>query len=261
MSGLIRTVAIGRSWLARAAMLGLDFALPPRCLTCDAAVEAPGRLCTACFRATGFVTEPCCDRCGTPFRHAGQGGLTRQCVQCTDDPPPWSRGRAALRYDDQARRIILPLKHADRVDVAPALGRHMARVGAALLQSADLLVPVPLHRRRLLARRYNQSALLAQVIGRVAGRPVVPDALRRVRPTASLGEKTRRERAEAVEGAFAVRPTRAADIAGRRVLLIDDVLTTGATAGACTRALLAGGAARVELLVGARATLPDEGLS
>jgi ComF family protein len=140
-------------------------------------------------------------------------------------------------------------------------GRHMARVGAALLQSADLLVPVPLHRRRLLARRYNQSALLAQVIGRVAGRPVVPDALRRVRPTASLGEKTRRERAEAVEGAFAVRPTRAADIAGRRVLLIDDVLTTGATAGACTRALLAGGAARVELLVGARATLPDEGLS
>ena len=258
---LTRTVAIGRSWLARVATAGLDFALPPRCLTCEAAVEAPGRLCTACFRATGFVTEPCCDRCGTPFRHAGQGGLARQCRQCTDHPPPWSRGRAELRYDDQARRIILPLKHGDRVDVAPALGRHMARAGAALLQSADLLVPVPLHRRRLLTRRYNQSALLAYAVGRVAKRPVAPDALQRVRATESLGDKGRTERAETVRGAFVVRPSRVAQVAGRRVVLIDDVLTTGATAGACTRALLDAGAARVDLLVGARASLPDDVLS
>ena len=261
MLPLTRTVAIGRTLLARVATAGLDFALPPRCLTCEATVEAPGRLCTTCFRATGFVTEPCCDQCGTPFRHAGQGGLAGQCRQCIDNPPPWSRGRAALRYDDQSRRIILPLKHGDRVDVAPALGRHMARAGAALLQSADLLVPVPLHRRRLLTRRYNQSALLAYTIGRIAGRPVVPDALRRVRQTAPLGEKSRQERADAVAGAFVVRPSRKAAIAGRRVVLIDDVLTTGATAGACTRALLAAGAARVDLLVGARASLPDEGLS
>ena len=261
MPPLTRAVAIGRSWLARAATAGLDLALPPRCLTCDATVEAPGRLCTACFRATGFVTEPCCDRCGTPFRHVGQGGLARHCTQCTLEPPPWTRGRAALRYDEQSRRIILPLKHADRVDVAPALARHMARAGAPLLQSADVLVPVPLHRRRLLARRYNQSALLAQAIGRVAGRPVIPDALQRTRPTASLGEKTRKERAETVAGAFVVRPSRFGVLAGRTVLLIDDVLTTGATAGACTRALLAAGVSRVDLLVGARATLPDEVLS
>lgn len=166
-----------------------------------------------------------------------------------------------MRYDDQARRIILPFKHADRVDVAPALARHMARAGAALLLSADLLVPVPLHRGRLLARRYNQSALLAQALGRLARRPVVPDVLLRTRPTASLGEQTRRERAETVRGAFALRPSRAAQVTGRRVLLIDDVLTTGATAGACTRVLLAGGAAAVDLLVGARAALPDDGLS
>ena len=261
MPALTRTVALGRTWLARVAIVGLDFALPPRCLTCEAAVEAPGRLCTACFRATGFVTEPCCDRCGTPFRHAGQGGFARQCRQCTDCPPPWSRGRAALRYDDQARRIILPLKHGDRVDVAPALGRHMARAGAALLQSADILVPVPLHRRRLLTRRYNQSALLATVIGRIAGCAVMPDALCRLRPSEPLGEKTRQERAESVAGAFAVRSSRKATIVGRHIVLIDDVLTTGATAGACTRALLAGGAARVDLLVGARASLADEGLS
>ncbi len=261
MHPLPRALAIGRSWLARLSVAGLDLALPPRCLTCDAAVEAPGRLCSACFRATGFVTEPCCDRCGAPFRHAAQGGLTRQCGQCTLEPPPWAQGRAALRYDDQARRIILPLKHADRVDLAPALARHMARAGAALLQSADILVPVPLHGGRLLARRYNQSALLAYAVGRVAKRPVVPDALQRTRATEPLGEKSRKERAETVKGVFAVSPGRTSRVAGRRVVLIDDVLTTGATAGACTRALLAGGAARVDLLVGARASLPDDGLS
>ena len=258
---LPHAVAIGRSWLARIAVAGLDLALPPRCLTCDAAVEAPGRLCTSCFRATGFVTEPCCDRCGTPFRHAGQGGLAHECSQCTLEPPPWGRGRAALRYDDQARRIILPFKHADRIDVAPALARHMARAGAALLRSADILVPVPLHRRRLLARRYNQSAMLAYAIGRVARVAVLPDALQRTRQTAALGDKTRQERAAVVSGAFGVRASRAAQVAGRRVVLIDDVLTTGATAGACTRALLAGGAAGVDLLVGARAMVPDDILS
>lgn len=260
MPSLNRAAVIGRSWLTRLSLAGVDLVLPPRCLTCDVSVEAPGRLCPICFRATAFVTEPCCDRCGTPFRHVAQGGWTRQCMQCTLEPPPWQQGRAALRYDDQARRIILPLKHADRVEVAMALASHMARAGAVLLRSADLLVPVPLHRRRLLARRYNQSALLVHAIGRLAARPVLPDALQRVRPTASLGGMTRKDRAAAVKGVFAVRPERAAQLVDRRVVLVDDVLTTGATAGACTRALLAAGAARVDLLVGARATLPEEAL-
>ncbi len=249
------------SWgrlLSRAGGAGLDLVLPPRCLTCDAAVEAPGRLCAACFRNTAFVTEPCCERCGAPFSHAGQGGLAQTCGDCMQHPPPWRRGRTALRYDDQARRIILPFKHGDRVEVAHALARHMARAGAALLQDADVLIPVPLHRSRLLARRYNQSAMLALAIGRLTGRAVSADALQRIRPTASLTGQGRTARAATVAGAFAMRPGRS--VAGRRVLLIDDVLTTGATAAACTRALLAAGAEGVDLLVGARAVRAEEGL-
>ncbi len=148
--------------------------------------------------------------------------------------------------------MILPLKYGDRVEVAVALAWHMARAGAALLRDADVLVPVPLHRRRLLRRRYNQSALLAWAIGRSQGLAVVPDAICRVRATEALAGKTRPERAATVEGAFALRPGRAAAIVGRGVLLIDDVLTTGSTAGACTAVLMAAGAAHVDLLVGAR---------
>ena len=254
------TWTAGRSLLGAVARAGLDAVLPPRCLTCDAGVEAPGRLCADCFRRTGFVTAPCCRRCGAPFRHVGQGGRQQACDDCLRDPPPWREGRAALRYDEQARRMILPFKHGDRVEVASALARHMARAGAPLLQEADLLVPVPLHRGRLLARRYNQSALLAHAIGRLSGRAVCADALRRLRATGSLGGQTRRQRAVTVAGAFDVRPHRVARVAGQRVLLVDDVLTTGATAGACTRALLAAGAASVDLLVAARAVRSDEGL-
>ena len=252
------SLAACRSVLGPLARLGLDLVLPPRCVACDQVVTGAGQLCAACFKAMSFVTEPCCVRCGTPFRHAGQGGRPMACDPCVQDPPPWREGRAALRYDDQARRLIVPLKHGDRVDLAAALAGHMARAGASLLRDADLLVPVPLHRRRLRARRYNQSALLARALGRVAARPVLVDALVRTRPTASLAGKTRRERAAIVAGAFAVRPSRLALVAGRRLLLVDDVLTTGATARACTAALLVAGAARVDLVVAARAMFDDD---
>ena len=158
-----------------------------------------------------------------------------------------------MRYDGQARRILLPLKYGDRVENAAALGRHMARAGAALLRDAEILVPVPLHRSRLLSRRYNQSALLAQAVARLAGVRVAPDALRRGRATASLSGMNRQQRAATVAGAFAVPPGRRTLIAGRRVVLVDDVLTSGATASACTRVLLEAGAASVDLLVAARA--------
>ena len=232
--------------------LVLNLVLPARCLTCEAGVEAPGRLCAACFRTTGFVTDPCCHRCGRPFGHAGEGGVAMECGQCAAWPPPWREARAALRYDEQAKRLILPLKYGDRVEVAAALAGHMARAGAALLRNADVLVPVPLHRRRLLSRRYNQSALLAWAIGRVGGVRVLPDAVRGVHGTESLAGKTRQQGAATVAGAFELRPSRAAAIAGRGVVLVDDVLTTGATAAACTAALMAGGATHVDVLVGAR---------
>jgi ComF family protein len=230
----------------------LGIILPARCLSCDANVDAPGQLCPVCFGATTFVTDPCCVTCGQGFSHEREGGRTMQCTVCLATPPVWRHARAALRYDDQAGRIILPFKHMDRVETAATLARHMARAGAVLLCEADLLVPVPLHRRRIRARRYNQSALLARAIGRQAGRPAVLDALRRVRVTRSLQGQSKASRAAEMADAFAVNPTRLAGIVGRSVLLIDDVLTTGATANGCASTLLAAGAAQVDLLVAAR---------
>jgi ComF family protein len=233
----------------------LDLLLPPTCLTCDAPVDATGRFCPDCFALTGFVTEPCCRRCGVPFAHAAQGGAEKLCPSCRDRPPPWGRARAALRYDVQARRVVLPLKYGDRTEYAAALAPLMARAGAALLRDAELLVAVPLHRRRLIQRRYNQAALLAREVARLAGKPVLPDALKRTRVTVSLGDLTAEERARVVDGAFAVQPERTGSVAGRKIVLVDDVLTSGATCAACTRALLAAGASAVDVLVAAR--VPD----
>ncbi len=233
----------------------LDVLLPPHCPACDAAVDTAHGLCSACFVRTGFVTEPCCTTCGVPFASSEQGGADRLCMPCGLDPPPFRRARAALRYDAHAKRLILPLKHADRVELAATLAPMMLRAGAALLREADVLIPVPLHRRRLRARRYNQAALLARALGRLSGRPVLADALARVRPTASLGHLTAAARQLEMSDAIAVRPSRRDRIAGRHALLVDDVMTSGATAASCARALLEGGAIRVDVLVAAR--VPD----
>ena len=216
----------------------------------------PGSFCAACFGVTGFITEPCCRSCSRPFETAGQGGLDRACAACQADPPPWERGRAALRYDAQARRLILPLKYGDRVELAAALARMMARVGATLLAEADLLVPVPLHRRRLSARRYNQAALLAGHLASRSKLPVLMDALWRIRPTIPLATLSAERRYAALDGVFQVRPCRLPAVAGRRVLLIDDVLTSGATCTGCANALLDAGANAVDVLVAARVTDP-----
>ncbi len=165
------------------------------------------------------------------------------------------QARAALCYDEQARRLILPLKHGDRVELAAILAPMMARAGATLLDRADLLVPVPLHRSRLFERKYNQAAILAFAVGRLAHRPVLPDALSRIRRTAPLDEKSPEERAQEVAGAIQVRAARRDRIAGRVVLLIDDVMTSGATSNACATALLEAGANAVDVLAAAR--VPD----
>jgi ComF family protein len=165
------------------------------------------------------------------------------------------QARAALRYDDQARRLILPLKHCDRVELASILAPMMSRAGAALLQRAEVLVPVPLHRQRLFRRKYNQAAILAFAVGRLAVRPVLPDAIVRTRRTASLDDKSPQERAREVAGSFVVRSLRLPRIVGRTILLIDDVMTSGSTADACAAALLDAGAVAVDVLVAAR--VPD----
>ena len=249
--GFMRQVGAVARWTGRAV---LDTLLPAHCLTCALQVEAPGLLCAACFGRTQFVTEPCCDRCGAPFDAAGQGGVLLTCETCRLRPPAWRQARAALRYDDQTRRIVLPFKYHDRIDIAAALAPHMARAGAALLRRADVLVPVPLHRMRLLSRRYNQAALLAGAVARLSGRPAALDALRRVRSTRQLAHMSQDVRDAEVSGSIAVRQHRLGRIVGAQVVLVDDVLTSGSTANDCARALLAAGAAGVDVLVAARAS-------
>lgn len=242
-----------------AAVTALDILLPPTCPCCDAPVSAPGLMCADCYQGLTILTEPLCRRCGAPFTSGGQGrekgGEAALCPGCRAHPPLFRRARAAFLYDEAAARLILPLKYADRTDLAFVLALHMARAGAALFPAADLLVPVPLHRRRLFARRYNQAALLAHALARRSGLAFRPDVLVRTRPTAPLGALSAAARAAELARAFAARASRIREIRGRRVLLIDDVLTSGATANGCARALLSAGAAAVDVLAAAR--VPD----
>jgi len=247
--------SIAISLLLRSGRSLLDVLLPPRCLSCDAPVEVPGQMCVDCFGQTDFITEPSCGRCGVPFPSAGTFAADLLCPTCNEAPPAFRRARAALRYNAQGRRLILPFKHADRPEIAAALAPHMVRAGAALLREADVLVPVPLHRRRLFHRRYNQAALLTLALSRLTGVPASLDSLIRCHATAPLGDKSAAERGAAVQGAFAMRIGREARIATRHVVLVDDVMTSGSTANACARVLLAAGAASVDVLVAAR--VPD----
>jgi ComF family protein len=238
---------------ARRAGAGLlDLVFPPTCLFCRKAVAAHGGLCAACWSDLALIERPFCERLGTPFeRDLDSPGLIS--LEAAAHPPVFNRARAVARYDgDKARALAHRFKYYDRLELAEPLGRWMARAGADILADADLLAPVPLHRLRLFSRRFNQSAELARVVSRESAVPVETRALERVKPTAPQVGLTRAQRAANLSGAFRVAKERAALVAGRNVVLIDDVLTTGATANAAARALLRAGAARVDLLVFAR---------
>src|SRR5215218_8804446 len=239
----------GRHVLSRAARLALDIALPTLCVSCREPVDGEG-VCAACWARLSFIERPYCPRLGIPFVY--DPGPDMLSLQAIADPPSYGRARAAVRYDDVARTLVHALKYQDRTDLAPAMGRWMARAGRELVGEADALVPVPLHWRRGWSRRYNQSGALARVIERQTGAKVLSEALRRVRPTQQQIGLSRAQRASNVQGAFKVIPNRQSDIQGRRVVLIDDVLTSGATVDACARALLRAKAASVDVLVFAR---------
>jgi ComF family protein len=236
----------------------LDAVLPPLCLGCNEIVSSPGALCAACWQGFSFISAPHCARCGYPF--AEDLGADALCAGCLARPPRYHRARAALVYDAQSRRLVLPFKHGDRTDIARACGRWMARAGAELLASTDLVAPVPLHWRRLLARRYNQALLLARVVVRDApsgrGLRLAPDLLRRRRWTGSQSGLGAKERRSNVGQAFDVHPRWATAVDGRNILLVDDVMTTGATVEACARVLERAGARRVDVLTLARVVRP-----
>ncbi|MBF0167012.1 MAG: ComF family protein [Alphaproteobacteria bacterium] len=234
----------------------IDLLLPPQCPSCRALVGENGTLCPDCWKSMTFLAPPFCQRCGQPFAFEAEGdGAGLECAPCLDSPPPWRQARAVLRYDEASKGLVLGLKHADRTDLAPALARWMKRAGDDLLSECDLIAPVPLHWMRLFTRRFNQSALLALALGDLSGLPVRGDLMVRTRRTQSQGHLHRSERFGNVKGAFAVRPRHAPKLKGKSVLLIDDVLTSGATAAECARTLLKAGAAQVDVLCVARAVL------
>ncbi len=228
----------------------IDLALPPQCLACHAPVAEMGTLCPSCWSRLKLIERPYCERLGIPFAYdLGPGALSAEAIA---DPPPFDRARAVTVYDDVARRLIHGLKYRDRLELARWMANWMARAGTGLIDAADIIVPVPLHRRRLWWRRYNQAAMLTRALAVRAGKPVANDALVRIRATAQQVGLSAEERDRNVRGAFRVRQEGKASIAGRRVLLVDDVYTTGATVKAATRALLRAGAAAVDVLTFAR---------
>jgi ComF family protein len=233
----------------QAAKFALDIALPTQCVACREPVDGEG-VCAECWAKLSFIAKPYCPRLGIPFVY--DPGPELLSMEAIANPPAYRRARAAVRYDDVARTLVHALKYQDRTDLAPTMGRWMARAGRELLDEADVLVPVPLHWRRAWGRRYNQSGALTREIGRQSGVKVATEALRRVRPTEQQIGLSRAQRAANVQGAFKVAPDRTADIQGRRVVLVDDVLTSGATTDACARALLRAKAAEVDVLVFAR---------
>lgn len=233
----------------------LDTILPPSCLGCGGETGSAQGLCVACWSGIKFLGTPSCARCGLPFPY--DAGVDALCPACVASTSAVDRLRAVFAYDDRSRGLIIAFKHGDRHHAVPAFGGWLARAGAPLITAETIIVPVPLHWTRLFARRYNQSALLgyalAKALQRNTGvRPVVaPDLLIRRRRTRSQGQLGRMSRQENVRAAFALRP--GAEVAGGTFLLVDDVLTTGATLEECARALKRAGAARVDALTLARA--------
>jgi ComF family protein len=236
----------------RAGAAVLDAVMPPQCLACGAPVDRHGGLCAGCFGQITFVTRPYCRICGLPVQSYSDDEVT--CGACLRDRPAFRQARAVMVYNDAGKALVLALKHADRTDLAAHLARWMSREAGDLVRGCDAIVPVPMHRRRLWLRTYNQAALLARALAADTRLPMLATTLVRARPTPSQGGLDRAARRRNVAGAFRVAAPDA--VGGKTLLLVDDVLTTGATADSCARALLRAGAAAVDVLVLARVPAP-----
>lgn len=247
---LSHTLRPAAGWLGAGLRAAIDIVYPPSCIACQAATGEAQALCPTCWGEMRFIERPYCERLGTPFAvDLGEGLVSPAAIA---DPPVFGRARAVCRFDGTARELVHRLKYGDRTDLALTMGRMMIQAGRELLPDADVIVPVPLHRFRLWTRRFNQAAALAQVVARGSAVPLAPLALSRVKRTRQQVGLTRAQRADNLQGAFKVLPAARPQIEGRRVLLVDDVLTTGATGNAAARALLRGGARAVDILTFAR---------
>ncbi len=225
----------------------VDFVLPPQCPVCKSVIQEQGNLCGTCWMALDIVSAPVCDRLGVPFALPVSPGTAS--LEALTNPPIYSRARCAVLFNDQARQLVHGLKYRDRQDYALPMARMMVLAGRELLDGADFIVPVPLHWRRLWSRRFNQSQQLAERIGQLADRPLLFDGLTRTRATPQQVGLSSGQRKQNVAGAFSVSARQQERIRGRRIVLIDDVLTTGATANAASRAMQRAGATQVDVLI------------
>ncbi len=227
---------------------------PPRCLLCGDLVAQDFGLCGECWRDTPIVSGLVCDLCGTQLPGQEQESGVH-CDQCLKIARPWARGRSALLYKENGRRLVLALKHGDRHDVVRLVKNWMIRAASPLIDEKTLIAPVPLHWTRLMKRRYNQSALLAEDVARHFGTKYCPDLLMRSKRTKVLDGLDHNARFQAVDGAITLHPTHASKAIERNVLLVDDVMTSGATLSVCAQACLAAGANEIFVLVLARVAL------
>lgn len=232
----------------RASLLNLFF--PPQCLVCETIVPRHGTLCTACWNNVPFISDPMCACCGLPLEFAVDAQTL--CGECLREHPPFSRARAAFAYNEQSRTLILKLKYQDDTYLSHSFAGWLQSAGKELVAASDLMIPVPLHWRRMVSRRYNQSLLLARALAAKTALPLLADGLVRTRHTPQQAGLSKNAREKNVKNAFAVPPKHLVVLKGKSILLIDDVMTTGATLSACTHVLLKAGAGQVNVLTLAR---------